>query len=75
MIGFRPASADWFSYDAFGRLGGNPLFADFARGKTPEELALFGIPRPGHPYWNAATVDAMGARYPGLDMNPWRTAL
>ncbi len=75
VIGFRPAPADWFSYDAFGRLGGNPLFADFVRGKTPEELALFGIPRPGHPYWNAATVDATGARYPGLDMNPWRTAL
>ena len=36
---------------------------------------LFGIPRPGHPYWNAATVDAMAAKYPGLDLTPWRTAL
>lgn len=29
----------------------------------------------GECYWNAATVDAMGARYPGLDMRPWRAVL
>lgn len=75
VIGFRPAVADWFSYDAFGRLGNDRRFAEFVRGKSPDELALFGIPRPGHPYWNAATVEAMADKYPGLDMQPWRAAL
>lgn len=75
VIGFRPAAAEWFSYDAFGRLGGNPLFAEFVQDKSPDELAMFGIPRPGHPYWNAATIDAMCERYPGLDMRTWRIAL
>ena len=37
--------------------------------------ALFGVPRPGHPYWDEATVDAMAAKYPGLDVGPWRDAL
>ncbi len=75
VIGFRPASATWFGYDAFERHGNSATFARFARGKSPEDLALFGIPRPGHPYWNAATLDAMEAKYPGLDVAPWRRAL
>ncbi|MEZ5377589.1 MAG: phytanoyl-CoA dioxygenase family protein [Acidimicrobiales bacterium] len=75
VIGFRPAAAEWFSYDAFGRLGNNRVFADFVRGKSPDDLALFGVPRPGHSYWTEATVDAMGHKYPGLDMAPWSDAL
>ncbi len=72
---FRPAQADWFGYDTFPRLGNDGTFASFVSGKSPEELALFGVPRPGHTFWNEATVDAMGAKYPGLDISPWRTAL
>ena len=75
VIGFRPAAAEWFSYDAFGRLGESRSFAAFVRGKSPEDLALFGIPRPGHSYWNEATIDAMSCKYPGLDLSPWRAAL
>jgi hypothetical protein len=75
VIGFRPAKATWFGYDAVERNGGGGTFAKFVRGKTPEDLALFGIPRPGHPFWNATTVNAMESRYPGLDITPWRRAL
>jgi hypothetical protein len=75
VTAFRPAAADWFGYDAFPRLGNSGTFRQFAAGKSPEELALFGIPRPGHPFWTEATVDAMGAQYPGLDVTPWRAAL
>ena len=71
VAGFRPAAAEWFSYDAFGRLGNSRVFAKFVAGKSPEDLALFGIPRPGHPYWNTATVDDMAHMYPGLDVTPW----
>jgi hypothetical protein len=75
VAAFRPAQAEWFGYDAFPRLGGNLTFRSFATGKSPEELALFGVPRPGHPYWNKATVKAMAAMYPGLDVSPWQAAL
>lgn len=74
-VAFRPAQADWFGYDSFPRLGGDEIFRSFVVGKSPEELALFGVPRPGHAFWNEATVDAMAARYPGLDISPWRVAL
>lgn len=75
VVAFRPARAEWFGYDPFPRLGGDETFRSFASGKSPEELALFGVPRPGHEYWNEATVDAMAAKYPGLDVSPWRAAL
>jgi hypothetical protein len=75
VVAFRPAEADWFGYDAFPRLGLDSTFRSFAAGKSPEELALFGVPRPGHAYWNEMTVDAMSARYPGLDVSPWRAAV
>ncbi|HUP86046.1 MAG TPA: hypothetical protein VM143_10300 [Acidimicrobiales bacterium] len=75
VVGFRPAQADWFGYDAFARLGNSGTFRAFTAGKSPEDLALFGVPRPGHAYWTTATVDALGAMYPGLDVTPWRTAV
>ena len=60
---------------AFGRQGNSSVFADFVRSKSPDDLALFGIPRRGHAFWNAATVVAMAAKYPGLDVSPWLGAL
>ena len=35
----------------------------------------WACPHPGHPYWNEATLAGVQARYPGLDMAPWRDAL
>lgn len=75
VVAFRPAQADWFGYDAFPRLGSDSRWAAFVAGKTPDQLALFGIPRPGHAFWTPATVDAMADKYPGLDVTPWRTAI
>lgn len=74
-VGFRPAQAEWFGYDAFPRLGNDLTFQSFVVGKSSEELALFGVPRPGHAYWNVETVEAMAAKYPGLDISPWKAAL
>ncbi len=75
VISFKLGGAEWFGYDAFPRFGSDARFSKFVAGKTPDELALFGIPRPGHPYWNQATCDAMSAKHPGLDIAPWREAL
>lgn len=75
VTAFRPAQADWFGYDAFPRLGGDSRFRSFVAGKSPEDLALFGVPRPGHAFWTEETVDAMQSMYPGLDVAPWRSPL
>jgi hypothetical protein len=47
----------------------------FAHRATPRQLALFGFPLPGHPYWTESTIAGTAQRYPGLDMSPWRQAL
>ena len=58
--------------------GTKDLAADwvaFAESCTPRELELFGFPPPGHPIWTAALLDATAARYPKLDLGPWRASL
>jgi hypothetical protein len=35
---------------------------------------LFGFPRPGDPYWNDETLEGVAARYPGIDLSPYRPA-
>ena len=39
---------------------------------TVRERDLFGFPRPGDEYWNEQTLADVSARYPGMDMAPYR---
>ena len=39
---------------------------------TVRERDLFGFPRPGDDYWNEQTLTDVAARYPGIDMTPYR---
>jgi hypothetical protein len=39
------------------------------------ERDLFGFPRPGHDYWDDQTLADTAARYPGMDMTPYRAAM
>jgi hypothetical protein len=42
---------------------------------TPEQLACFGVPRPGEAFWTETTIARTQARYPGWDATPYREAL
>jgi hypothetical protein len=42
---------------------------------TPEQLACFGVQRPGDPFWTEVTLARAQARYPGWDLTPWRAAM
>ena len=75
VVAFKPAGFDWVGFDAHPPLVNNADFVHFAAGCTPAELALFGVPLPGHPIWTAAMVDGLTEMYPGLDVEPWRVAL
>ena len=39
------------------------------------ERDLFGFPRPGDPYWTTETLEGVAARYPGIDLDPYREAM
>ncbi len=75
VVAFRPASAPWVGFDEHAPLVGRPDWIEFAEASTPEQLALFGFPLPGHRYWTAELIEAMGVMYPGLDLTPWQRAL
>jgi hypothetical protein len=75
VVAFKPAGLEWIGFDAHPPLVNNRDFVRFAEACTPDELALFGVPRPGHPYWTPDTVAAMAHIYPRLDLDPWRSAL
>ena len=39
---------------------------------TVRQLTVLGFPAPGDPYWTRETLAGVAARYPALDMSPWR---
>jgi hypothetical protein len=39
------------------------------------ERDLFGFPRSGDPYWSEETLAGVAARYPGIDLSPYREAM
>jgi hypothetical protein len=52
-----------------------PAMTRFMETATPQQRELLGFPRPGHEYWNEATLRGVAARYPNMDMTPYREAV
>jgi hypothetical protein len=42
---------------------------------TPDQLACFGVQRPGDPFWTETTLARAQTRYPNWDMTPYREAV
>jgi hypothetical protein len=42
---------------------------------TPDQLACFGVKRPGDRFWTKETLARAQVRYPGWDLRPYREAL
>jgi Phytanoyl-CoA dioxygenase (PhyH) len=42
---------------------------------SPEQLACFGVPRPGQPFWTETALARAQARYPNWDLTPYRRVL
>jgi hypothetical protein len=74
-VSYRLAAAEWGQYQAWAYKGFSPEWHNFVQASGPTELALVGFPAPGHPYWDEDSITRVNARYPGLDMTPWKDAL
>jgi hypothetical protein len=74
-VNFRPAGSEWQSRHSWLRQADKPAWSDFVEVASPRQLALFGWPSPGHPFWTTQTIAGIQERHPGLDVTPWRTAL
>ncbi len=73
-VSFKPVATDWIGYQAWPFHAEGAAWHRFVGQATPRQLVALGFPEPGHPYWNEETLDGVAARYPRLDMTPWRQA-
>jgi hypothetical protein len=74
-VNFRPEGVDWISRHPWQKYTNSSCWHAFVLRATPEQLALFGFPRPGHPYWTDEAIRGVAERYPGLDLKPWNDAM
>jgi hypothetical protein len=73
-IVWRRAGFEWMGWRSFPHEGLHPDMRHFIEQATPRQRTLIGFPAPGHPYWNDATLEGVAARYPGMDIGPYREA-
>jgi hypothetical protein len=70
-VNFRPEGVDWISRHSWQKYTNTSRWHEFVLRASPEQLALFGFPRPGHSYWTRDTIEKVRERYKGMDLAPW----
>ena len=74
-VSYKPAATDWLGSFGLPNAGEDLSWYRFVDGASERQLTVLGFPPPGHPYWNAQTLAGVAARYPMLDLSPWRDAV
>ena len=72
---WRAAAYPFAGYHQWSRFGENALLERFIERTTPRQREVLGFPPPGHPYWTGRTLAGVAARYPKMDMSPYRRAV
>lgn len=73
-LGYRRADSDWAGGSPYARKGMEPGWKEMISACSPRQLELVGFPAPGDDYWTEQTLAGAAARYPDLDLAPWRNA-
>lgn len=71
---WRAAAHSFAGYHLWSRLGERDELERFIESTTPRQREVLGFPPAGHAYWNSKTVAGVAARYPKMDMEPYRKA-
>ncbi len=74
MACFKAASNDAIAFHAWAFHHTKP-WARIFDNATPEQLACFGVPLPGHAFWTDVTLQRAQIRYPNWDLMPYREAV
>jgi Phytanoyl-CoA dioxygenase (PhyH) len=74
-VAYKPVGTDWLGFQAWPQAAEGMAWHRFMQHTNVRQLTVLGFPEPGHPYWNEETLSGVGARYPRLDMSPWRRAV
>jgi hypothetical protein len=73
-LSYKPTGTDWLGSLALPHAGEDMAWYRFVGQATERQLTVLGFPVPGHPYWTPQTLAGTAARYPMLDLGPWRDA-
>ena len=73
-VSYKPAATDWLGSHGLPSAGEEMSWYRFVQHANVRQLTVLGFPPPGHPYWTAQTLTGVAARYPMLDLSPWRDA-
>lgn len=74
LMDYQAKGAPWAGKMAWPNRANDPHWAETMVRASVRERDLFGFPPPGSPYWNEQTLTDVAARYPGMDMTPYREA-
>ena len=73
-VSYKPAGTDWLGSHGLPGAGEDMSWYRFVQYATERQLTVLGFPAPGPPYWTDETLAGVAARYPMLDLSPWRNA-
>jgi len=72
FVAFHTAGPRWLGSASFQGAGGSPEMDHLITHASPRERELLGFPAPGDTYWDDETLAGVGARYPDMDMTPYK---
>jgi ectoine hydroxylase-related dioxygenase (phytanoyl-CoA dioxygenase family) len=73
-VSYKPAASDWLGSHGLPGAAEDMSWYRFVQHASERQLTVLGFPAPGHAYWTAETLAGVAARYPMLDLTPWRNA-
>ena len=71
-VSYKPAGTDWLGTLGLPSAAEDMSWHRFMQDTNLRQLSVLGFPPPGHSSGNEATLAGVAARYPRLDMTPWR---
>lgn len=69
---WRSAKHAFAGYHLWSRFGENDELERFIERATVRQREVLGFPPPGHPYWTPQILAGVAARYPKMDLTPYR---
>ena len=72
FVSYAPMAYKWMGIVGWSQEAPRPEFRHWLERASVVERTSIGFPAPGDPYWSEETLDGVSARYPKMDMTPYR---
>ncbi len=74
-IAYQRRSMTWGGWRDYVRQGHLRPRAELVTRLSTDQRTMLGFPPPGDPYWTVASLDAVQARYPDMDISAYRDSM